>query len=329
MLTSAFEVLFGGVQPVAAGDVPAVEAVSGQDPARDIAAHAAEAVDIDRLCRIQLAQVRPELTQRDVHEALDAAAPVLARFPDVQQGDGCGIELGQVLPVEDLDLAGDDVFCRHACDVDRVLCRGVRRRIAELQITELGDGHARADRRCQHVRALVGTFGAEELPAQYLAGMPDKAMGMLTFYNAVANGGRMVELQTEGDDVIVRNEQIAEPTHIATLQNGLERAVKHGLFRKAGRSYTSVAACGRTFYSKGNNRRMELCGYFPADNPMYTIMVVLEKNGIPASAGGMCGPIMANTIDVLVDAYNLRPMLKRENEEPEEVVEVVDTVAVG
>lgn len=165
--------------------------------------------------------------------------------------------------------------------------------------------------------------------SEFLAGMPDNAMGMLTFYNAVANGGRMVELQTEGDDVIVLNEQIAEPKHIATLQNGLERAVKQGLFRKAGRSYTSVSACGRTFYTKGNNRRMELCGYFPADNPMYTIMVVLEKNGIPASAGGMCGPIMANTIDLLVDAYDLRPMLVREYEEPEEVVEVVDTVAVG
>lgn len=139
----------------------------------------------------------------------------------------------------------------------------------------------------------------------------------------------MVKLQAEGDDVIVLNEQIAESTHITTLQKGLEHAVKHGLFRKAGRSYTSVAACGRTFYTKGNNRRMELCGYFPADNPMYTIMVVLEKYGVPASAGSMCGTIMANTIDVLVDSYDLRSMLVREYEEPEDFVEVVDTVAVG
>ena len=163
--------------------------------------------------------------------------------------------------------------------------------------------------------------------SEYLASMPDNAMGMLTFYNAVANGGRMVKLQAEGDDVVVLNEQIAESAHIATLQKGLEHAVKRGLFRKAGRSYTSVAACGRTFYTKGNNRRMELCGYFPADNPMYTIMVVLEKNGIPASAGGMCGPIMASTIDALVDSYGLQPMLVREYEEPEEIIEVVDTVA--
>lgn len=165
--------------------------------------------------------------------------------------------------------------------------------------------------------------------SEYLAGMSDNAMGMLTFYNAVANGGRMVKLQAEGDDVVVLNEQIAESAHIATLQKGMEHAVKRGLFRKAGRSYTSVAACGRTFYTKGNNRRMELCGYFPADNPLYTIMVVLEKYGVPASAGSMCGTIMANTIDVLVDSYDLRSMLVREYEEPEDVVEVVDTVAVG
>ena len=168
----------------------------------------------------------------------------------------------------------------------------------------------------------------DNMISEYLADMPDNAMGMLTFYNAVANGGRMVKLQTEMEDVVVLNEQMAEPAHIATLQKGLKHAVSYGLFRKAGRSYTSVAACGRTFQTNGNNRRMELCGYFPADHPMYTIMVVLEKDGVPASSGGMCGPLMANTIDVLVDAYDLRPMLVHEYEELEEAVEVVDTVAL-
>ena len=43
-----------------------------------------------------------------------------------------------------------------------------------------------------------------------------------------------------------------------------------------------------------------MCGYFPADNPEYTIMVVLEKDGLPASAGGMCGPIMAEIADALL-----------------------------
>ena len=78
-----------------------------------------------------------------------------------------------------------------------------------------------------------------------------------------------------------------------------------GLYRKAESDKTEVAACGRTFRTIRNVRRMELCGYFPADSPMYAIMVVLEKNGLPSSAGGMCGPIMASTIDFLVEGLSL------------------------
>ena len=52
----------------------------------------------------------------------------------------------------------------------------------------------------------------------------------------------------------------------------------------------------------------------------------MEKEGLPSSAGGMCGPIMANTIDVLVDLYGLQPMSVREYEEPETSIEVVDAI---
>ena len=74
---------------------------------------------------------------------------------------------------------------------------------------------------------------------------------------------------------------------------------------------------------------MELCGYFPSDNPLYTIMVILEKEGLPASAGGLCGPIFAHTVDLLVELYRLEPMFcSAFEEETDEIVEVVDTVAV-
>ena len=42
---------------------------------------------------------------------------------------------------------------------------------------------------------------------------------------------------------------------------------------------------------------MEFCGYFPADTPQYTMMVILEKDGLPASAGGMCGIIMHHIME--------------------------------
>lgn len=162
----------------------------------------------------------------------------------------------------------------------------------------------------------------------YLAGNPNRAMGILTFYNAIANNGKMVELVSEGEDGIVLQEQISEPQYIKMLQVGLEHSVSQGLMRKAGRDYVKVSACGRTFIKEGNHRRMELYGYFPSDEPLYTIMVVLEKEGLPASAGGMCGPIFAEVVDLLVDTYKLQPMLTQQYENVDDVIEIVDTVSV-
>ena len=167
----------------------------------------------------------------------------------------------------------------------------------------------------------------------YLAGMPDNPMGILTFYNAVANDGKMVKLRNEGNSPIVLNEQIAEPEHVKALQKGLRHAVEFGLYKRSGRNYTSVSACGRTFLIDVNKRRMELCGFFPSDKPLYTIMVILEKEELPASAGGMCSLIMSRTIDSIVELYNLKPILNRYSEELEDTEiqnesEVVcDTVA--
>lgn len=173
--------------------------------------------------------------------------------------------------------------------------------------------------------------GLEEKNSDYLGGYTNHVKGVLSFYNAIANGGRMVMLQETEDDVVVMNEQIEEPQYVKALQQGLTHAVSQGVFKRAGRKYTDVAACGRTFQKDKKNRRMELCGYFPADNPMYTIMVVLEKEGLPASAGMMCGQVMGRTIDILVDSYDLRPVVARngfsDSVEDLDVV-VADTVVV-
>ena len=144
--------------------------------------------------------------------------------------------------------------------------------------------------------ALINTF---------LAGDPNSSMGILTFYNAVANGGKMMKLVPDGEDETVLLEKMADSLYVAQLQTGLRYSVSQGLMHKAGRDYVNVSACGRTFILKENLRRMELWGYFPSEDPIYTIMVILEKEGLPASAGGMCGPIFAKTVDLLVDTYKL------------------------
>ena len=138
---------------------------------------------------------------------------------------------------------------------------------------------------------------------EYTAGVPEMLMGTLTFYNAIANDGRMLKIcNTEDTTVTVINEQIASPEHIRMLQQGLEHCVTEGMFKKAGHEQVDVAACGRTLKIADTTYRLELCGYFPVQDPQYTIMVVLEKENIPASAGGMCGPLFSRIVNGLLSS---------------------------
>lgn len=131
----------------------------------------------------------------------------------------------------------------------------------------------------------------------YLNEQPDNLMGMLTFYNAIANGGKMVKIcDPKETNVTVIHDQICYSEYIESVQKAMEHCVSDGIYKKAGNEYTDVAACGRTLRIDETRYRLELCGYFPTKNPKYTIMVVMEKEGLPASAGGMCGPLFSHIV---------------------------------
>lgn len=135
----------------------------------------------------------------------------------------------------------------------------------------------------------------------YTAGISETLMGLLTFYNAIANNGCMVKISNSEDSTVtIINEQIEFPEHICMLQQGLEHCVSEGLYNKAGSEHVDVAACGRVLKIADTTYRLELCGYFPVTNPQYTIMVVMEKENLPASAGGMCGPLFRQIADGLL-----------------------------
>ncbi len=131
----------------------------------------------------------------------------------------------------------------------------------------------------------------------YLNEQPDNLTGMLTFYNAIANGGKMVKIcSAQETDVTIIHDQICYPEYIEPVQRAMERCVSDGIYKKAGNEYTDVAACGRTLRIDDTRYRLELCGYFPTKTPKFTIMVVMEKDGLPASAGGMCGPLFSQIV---------------------------------
>jgi len=157
-----------------------------------------------------------------------------------------------------------------------------------------------------HTMAIDSVFGNNMADyflkrRDYTAGIPETLMGLLTFYNAIANDGCMVKIcNAEDSTVTIVNDHIASPEHIRMLQQGLEHCVSEGLFEKSGNEQVDVAACGRRLQIAEMTYRLELCGYFPVQDPQYTIMVVLEKENIPASAGGMCGPLFSRIVSGLL-----------------------------
>ena len=123
---------------------------------------------------------------------------------------------------------------------------------------------------------------------------------VLTFYNAIANNGKMIQPQLYKDSVVVINPQIASRASIDSLKkalvfnvtDGLGQPAKSDMITVAGQQGTIVVSTdnGNTVYS------VEFCGYFPANNPKYSIIVSINKAGLPASGGLMAGDVFKKII---------------------------------
>ena len=135
----------------------------------------------------------------------------------------------------------------------------------------------------------------------------------LTFYNAIANGGKMVKprfvraVRRNGEvvrefPVEVLKEQICSPKTLKDIQEILELVVSKGLGKKAGcrdfkvsgKTGTAQVAQGAKGYHGGRMKYLiSFCGYYPSDHPKYSCIVAIQKSGLPASGGGHCGPVFS------------------------------------
>ena len=134
---------------------------------------------------------------------------------------------------------------------------------------------------------------------------------MLTFYNAIANNGKMVKPTLKTGEIEIINSQIASQTNIDSMQVVLENVVSQGLGRKAGTPILRVA--GKTGTSQVNEYdyynevgtplaeyQLAFCGYFPAEAPKYSIIVSINKLGLPASGGGMAGVVFSEIVEWMI-----------------------------
>lgn len=117
---------------------------------------------------------------------------------------------------------------------------------------------------------------------------------LLTFYNAIANDGVMVKPQFVREvrngkevkysyDTLVINDRIASPRTIKTLQDLLRGVVVNGTaknlsglpFQVAGKTGTAQISQGGSYDRK--NYTATFVGYFPADAPKYSCIVMISN----------------------------------------------------
>ncbi len=142
-------------------------------------------------------------------------------------------------------------------------------------------------------------------------------MHLITLYNAIANGGRMMKPQfvtevrrgnqvIEHFDPIVLNEQIAPPDAIEKLQTMLEGVAIRGTAKRqfqgcvvnvAGKTGTAQyydRVQGYAYHEPGIGRKLyntTFVGYFPAEKPRYSCIVMVSRaRGRYWAAGGVSAP---------------------------------------
>ena len=121
----------------------------------------------------------------------------------------------------------------------------------------------------------------------------------LTFYNAIANSGKMVQPQLYKDSTTVINPQIASQANIDSLKQTLEYVVTDGLGQPAKSDKVQVAGKTGTVQLEDGSYIVEFCGYFPATAPQYSIIVSIHKKGLPASGGLMAGDVFRQMVDYI------------------------------
>lgn len=133
---------------------------------------------------------------------------------------------------------------------------------------------------------------------------------VLTFYNAVANGGKMVKPMLHKGPTVVLKEQVASKENVKEALATMKFAVDSGLSHKAQPEIplkvAGLTGTAQLYFSEDPTKTLyglNFCGYFPAEDPRYSIIVCIYKRGLPASGGGMCGPIYNSIVKYIYQRH--------------------------
>ncbi len=139
---------------------------------------------------------------------------------------------------------------------------------------------------------------------------------LLTFYNAVANDGKLVKpkfvkeireagITVQQFDTEVLSDKICSDQTLATareylegvVQNGTAKNIKNAVYKIAGKTGTAQIAENGKYIKKYN---ASFAGYFPADKPKYSCLVLIHKpNGGSFYATTVAAPVFKEIADVV------------------------------
>jgi cell division protein FtsI (penicillin-binding protein 3) len=164
----------------------------------------------------------------------------------------------------------------------------------------------------------------------------------LTLYNTIANDGKMVkprfekEIQRNGKTVKtftteVIAEQMVKKSTVkkakqmleGVVQNGTGKGLKITAFKVGGKTGTAqIAKAGKKGYGEVGNRdyQASFVGYFPADKPLYTCIVIINSPSNGIYYGGLvAGPVFkeiaekvySSSVDFLEPINNKQNLLTK------------------
>ncbi len=179
------------------------------------------------------------------------------------------------------------------------------------------------------IRKSVQTDDLLRMSFGYVTAMTP--LQMLTFYNGIANNGRVMKPQfvksiaQDGKTIktfepVVLRQQMCNPKTLAKIQDVLKRVVKYGTGRKLRNTSYGIAGKSGTAeigYDNQNQilqHRASFVGYFPSDNPQYSCMVVISKPQKALTHGGdLAAPVFRELSDRVIGTGKFHYTSKEEN----------------
>ncbi|MCC8200159.1 MAG: transpeptidase family protein [Tannerellaceae bacterium] len=151
----------------------------------------------------------------------------------------------------------------------------------------------------------------------------------LTFFNAIANNGKMMrpmftkEILENGKTVQSFSSEVIKPSIcskktldiikemlIGVVEEGTGSAVRSDAIHIAGKTGTAQIASGGVYRTSGH--QVSFCGYFPADEPQYSCIVVIRRPRIGYPSGGtMSGVVVKNIAEKVYSnhmAFDIRKL---------------------